>query len=215
MKMKLSIAIIAILAALSTMASADEYYWGLAAGQSYNNLCPSQNKFEYSCPTTGVAAVISGGYNFNPFLVHIGGKVNDAGVISGGYNFFPYFGIEANYEVLGNQAAYQLSTGPDGAANASIKSSAIAVAAIGNLEVIKNISLIGKLGINGIMISQQSQTALNTASNTNLNYGFGLKYDFTKTVAGRALWENLGWAGNDSITPSRMSLISAGLVFKY
>jgi opacity protein-like surface antigen len=191
--MKLSIVAIALLSALSATASAEGYYWGAAIGQSYSNLCPSTDKTLYSCANTG-----------------------DAFGVSGGYNFTPNISIEVDYQILGTIAAYQsANSGSDGAASSNTKVNALEAAAIGNMEITKNLSLIGKLGIADIMLNQPSAAGTNTATNVNIIYGLGIQYDFSKSVAGRALWENLGSVGDASTGESRMSMISGGLVFKY
>jgi len=188
--MKLSIVTIALLSTLSATASAEGFFWGAAVGQSYSNLCPP-NGGPYSCTTTG-----------------------DAFVVSAGYSFTPNFSIEADYQILGTIAAYD-SSNTGGAATSSTKANAVVVAATENLEITKNLSFLGKLGIAGISIDQPTLSSTNTASNTNFVYGLGLQYDFTKGVAGRALWENLGSVGDASTSQSRMSLLSMGLIFKY
>lgn len=191
--MKLSILSIALLSALSATAYAEGYYFVATVGQTYSNLCPSTNKLQYGCSNSG-----------------------DAGEFAGGYTINQNFGVEISYKILGTIAAYDNSTsGTDGAATSYTKAGALAATAIGNYEIYKNLSLIGKLGIADIMINQPSQAGTHTATNTNIFYGLGLQYDFTKSVAGRAVWENLGSVGNADTGESRMSMFSAGLVFKY
>jgi len=192
--MKSSFVTIALLSALSATASAEGFYWGGAVGQSYSNLCPSTDLTKYSCARTG-----------------------DSFSVAGGYNFTPYFGVEANYDVLGSYAAYDGgSSGSDGAATSYTKINAIVVAATATSpEIIKNTFIIGRLGVAGLSLTQPTATATNTASNTNIEYGLGLQYNFAKSVAGRALWENFGSVGNASTSTSPMSLITLGLIFIY
>jgi hypothetical protein len=191
--MKLSIVTIALLSAFSTTASAEGYYFVAAVGQTYSNLCPSANKSQYGCSNTGDAGEFAGGYTINPSL-----------------------GVEISYKILGTIAAYDgNSNGSDGAATSYTKAGAFAATAVGNYEIYKNLSLIGKLGLADIMITQPSQAGTHTATNTNVFYGLGIQYDFTKSVAGRAIWENLGSVGNADTGESRMSMLSAGLVFKF
>jgi hypothetical protein len=191
--MKLSIVIIGLLSALTATASAEGYYFVAAVGQTYSNLCPSTNKLQYGCSNTG-----------------------DAGEFAAGYTINPKLGVEVSYKILGTYAAYDnSSSGTDGAATSNTKAGAFAATAVGNYEIYKNLSLIGKLGIADIMINQPSQNGTHTATNTNIFYGLGIQYDFTKSVAGRAIWENLGSVGNADTGESRMSMLSAGLVFKY
>ncbi len=191
--MKVSILTIVLLSSLSSVASAEGYYFVATVGQSYSNLCPSTNKLQYGCSNSG-----------------------DAGEFSGGYSINPNLGVEISYKILGTYAAYdQNSSGTDGAATAYTKAGAFAATAVGNYELYKNLSLIGKLGIADIMITQPSQAGNHTATNTNIFYGLGVQYDFTKSVAGRAVWENLGTVGNGDTGESRMSMLSGGLVFKY
>jgi opacity protein-like surface antigen len=191
--MKLSIATISLLSALSATASAEGYYFAATVGQTYSNLCPSTNKLQYGCANSG-----------------------DAGEITGGYTINPNLGAEISYKILGTYAAYDgNSSGTDGAATSYTKAGGFAVTAVGNYEIYKNISLIGKFGIADIMITQPSLAGTHTATNTNIFYGLGLQYDFTKSVAGRAVWENLGSVGNADTGETRMSMLTGGLVFKF
>lgn len=191
--MKLSIVSIALLSALSATASAEGYYFLATVGQTYSNLCPSTNKLQYGCSNTG-----------------------DAGEFAAGYTINPNLGVEISYKILGTYAAYdQNSNGSDGAATSYTKAGAFAATAVWNYEIYKNLSLLGKLGLADIMITQPSQAGTHTATNTNIFYGLGIQYAFTKSVAGRAVWENLGTVGNGDTGESRMSMLSAGLVFKY
>jgi len=191
--MKFSIATIALFLALSSSASAEGFYLGGIVGQSYSNLCPSTDITKYSCARTG-----------------------DSFGIAGGYNFTQNFGVEVDYDILGSYAAYQqASSASDGAAASFTKVNALIVAATGNYEVIKNISLIGKLGVAGFSISQPTSSTTNTASNTNIVYGLGLQFDFSKSVAARAIWENFGSIGDATTSTSPMSLISFALIYKY
>ena len=191
--MKLSILLITLLSALSTTALAEGYYFVASVGQTYSNLCPSTDKLAYGCSNTG-----------------------DAGEFAAGYTVNPNLGIEISYKILGTIAAYdQVSNGSDGAATSYTKVGAFATTAVGHYEIYKNLSLIGKLGLADLMITQPSHVATNTATNTNIFYGLGIQYDFTKSVAGRAVWENLGTVGNGDTGESRMSMLTAGLVFKY
>jgi|GEM_PF-5781578 opacity protein-like surface antigen len=191
--MKLSIVTITLLAALSSTASAEGFYFLATVGQTYSNLCPSTDKLVYGCSNTG-----------------------DAGEFAGGYTINPNLGVELSYKILGTYAAYDNnSNGSDGAATSYTKAGAFAATAVENYEIYKNLFLIGKLGIADIMINQPSHAGTHTATNTNIFYGLGLQYDFTKSVAGRAVWENLGTVGNGDTGESRMSMLTAGLVFKY
>jgi opacity protein-like surface antigen len=192
--MKFSIVTITLIFALSATASAESnYYFAVTVGQTYSNLCPSTNKLQYGCVNSG-----------------------DAGEFAGGYTINPNLGVELSYKILGTYAAYDgNSSGTDGAATSYTKAGGFAATAVGNYELYKNLSLIGKLGLADIMITQPSQAGTHTATNTNIFYGLGMQYAFTKSVAGRVVWENLGTVGNGDTGESRMSMISGGLVFKY
>jgi hypothetical protein len=191
--MKLSILTIALLSTLSATASAEGFFIGASVGQSYSNLCPSTNKLQYGCSNTG-----------------------DAFGVTGGYNLTPTTAVEIGYQILGTIAAYDgLSSGSDGAATSYTKATEFVAAVTKTYEVVNHVSLLGKLGVADISLNQPTPAGTNTASNTNVIYGLGMQFDFSKSFAGRALWENLGSVGNASTSESRMSMISAGLFYKF
>jgi len=130
--------------------------------------------------------------------------------IAGGYQFAPMWGAEVSYAVYGKESAGTL-----GSFSLDWQFSGFQISGIGTFPLGNNFSLIGKLGIAQTKI-ELSGSASDSATSTNVAYGIGAQYDFTKSVAVRAQYEDLGTVGNANTTgTSKDTLLSAGVVLKF
>jgi len=131
--------------------------------------------------------------------------------IAGGYQFDPMWGAEVSYAAYGKESAGTL-----GPLSADWQLSGFQVSGIGTFPLGNDFALIGKLGIARTEIKLTGGGTSLSATSTKLAYGIGAQYDFTKNVAVRAQYEDLGTVGDDNTTgTSKVTLFSAGVVFKF
>lgn len=154
---------------------------------------------------------IGGSYGISNIDVDTGGPGfsvdgDDSGFkIFGGYQFTKHWGLEAGYLDAGKASI----TGPGGSADVSV--TALTFAGTGTLPLGENFSLLGKVGLwmwdtgcNGaICVSSASD------SDTDLYFGLGVRYSFSKSWAIQAEWEQFETSA-DSVT-----LTSVGLRYKF
>ena len=185
------------LAAIPTMAQAEEWYGGASVGQSKAKDIICDLDITCSSDDTDTGWKIYGGYQFNP---------NGA--------------IEFGYVDLGKVKA----SGTDsflGVASIDWETSGITAALVGSLPVGQNFGLMGKLGLFHWDLDVNASSSVlgsgsDSSSGTDLTYGLGLKYDFSKTVGVRAEWERFKDVGDDNTTgQSDIDLLSVGVVFKF
>lgn len=149
-------------------------------------------------------------------------KTDTAFRLAGGYQFTPRWGAEISYADLGKVRASGLVLGVPVTAEA--KSNSVQLAATGTFPISGGFSIIGKLGIARTEVKESATAALGglvasataKATSTKAAYGIGAQYDFTKNVSVRAQYEDLGKVGDANTTgTSKVTLVSAGLVFKF
>lgn len=189
--MKKKLLTVALFLALSSTAFAEGMYAAIDVGQSaIKDACVGATAFGMTCTETGTAIRIGGGYQFNQ-----------------------NFGIEANYGFLGSAKA------SGGGGSGEIKPSSLQIAATGTLPLGDAFSIIGKLGIaNNSAKFTSTGSADQTSSSSKLAYGIGAQYDFSKSLGVRAQYESLGDVLDNTGTADtnyKVSLISAGLIFKF
>ena len=125
-----------------------------------------------------------------------------------GSQITPMWGIEVSYGDLGNA-----STGKLGSVSVDWQIHALQVSGTGTFPLSDAFSLIGKLGIARPDLKLTGGGNSINETNTNLAFGIGAQYDFTKSFAIRAQYENLGTVGNANTTgTSKLILLSAGIV---
>lgn len=151
--------------------------------------------------------------------------------IGGGYNFTEVkgltIGVEGAYADFGtakSSVAIPFST-----TSVSVKTTGLMANGIVSyaLPTIKGLSIIGKLGVlrasssgNATTTTTLFGTTTTTTSfsgtSTGTFFGFGVKYDITRDLEVRATYEDYGSASSNSNgTSSNLSLISAGVAFKF
>jgi opacity protein-like surface antigen len=124
-----------------------------------------------------------------------------------GGQFTPMWGMEVSYG-----GSHKASAG----SSVDWQIYALQVSGTGTYPLSEKFSLIGKLGIARPDLKLTGGGNSISETNTNLAFGIGAQYDFTKSVAIRVQYENLGTAGNaDTTGTSKVVLLSAGIVLGF
>jgi OmpA-OmpF porin, OOP family len=132
--------------------------------------------------------------------------------ILGGYQFNKNLAVELGYTDVGEASA---SAGPF---TASIEVAIWELVAVGSWPFTPNFSAYGKLGMyrgdtelttNAPGISNESE------SNTDLTYGIGVRWDFTKNLGLRAEYQVYSDVGGGNIGEGDVDVISIGVIWKF
>lgn len=136
--------------------------------------------------------------------------------IFGGYQFNKNFAAELGYVDLGKATA----SAPGVTAN--VKAKGFEFLGVGTLPLSDGFSAYGKLGFfrwdadASIAIPAFGALGTFSESGTDVTFGIGVKYDFTKNVAARLEWQRYKDLGNDAtIGKSDVDVMSIGVVFKF
>ena len=132
--------------------------------------------------------------------------------IFGGYMFNRHFGLEAAYVDLG-EATYSGNFVGLPVTGGRVELSGVNISALGALPIGERFSLFGKIGLfmwdaeasdttGGVPFSAQQD-------GTDLSFGIGLGYQFTRNLGVRAEWEMFTTEDAES------SLISVGLLWRF
>jgi OOP family OmpA-OmpF porin len=200
----------AALAPCGTAFAQDEtkgFYAGISLGQSkFKGACDSEAGVAVSnCKDTDTAWKIFGGYQFTPNLaVELG--YNDFGRISG----------DATLTFGGSTF-----TG-----NAKVEATAFELTGVGTLPLGQQFSLYGKLGVyyaetKASANVQQTTPPFASASssqsdnNSNLTFGLGARYDFTKNIAVRAEWQRFSKVGSDNTGKGDIDVLAIGGLYRF
>lgn len=185
-------------ASQTALAQDKGFYVGLGVGQSdAKDACSELGGvgFSGSCDDTSTGKKIILGYQFNPNFALEGGYV-DLGK------------FKANGTVLGVPAS------------AFAKAKSWQLVAVGTLPLANNFSLFGKAGIHS-WDADAGVTALGVTDKvsdkgTDLTFGFGAGYEFSKNLGVRVEWERFRNVGeNDTTGKSDVDLISVGLRYRF
>jgi OOP family OmpA-OmpF porin len=185
------------LAAIPSMAQAENWYAGASAGQSKAKDIVCDLDITCSSDDTDTGWKIYGGYQFHP-----------NGAIEFGYVDLGKFEGSGTDSFLGNVSV-------------DYKASGFTAALVGSLPIGQNFGLMGKLGMFHWDVDVNASSSVfgsgsDSSSGTDLTYGLGLKYDFSKTVGVRAEWERFQDVGDENTTgQSDVDLLSVGVVFKF
>ncbi len=138
--------------------------------------------------------------------------------IFGGYQFNRYIGAEIGYVDLGKVTANGTILGVPVSAN--IKAKGFEALAVGTLPINEQFAAYGKAGffrwdvdasavVGGVAVAASEK-------GTDLTYGIGLKYNFTKNLAVRVEYQRYKDLGDENTTgKSNVDVIGVGLVFKF
>jgi OOP family OmpA-OmpF porin len=128
--------------------------------------------------------------------------------VFGGYQFNRYVAVEVGYTNLGE------ATAAAGGVTVTDEATAFEVVAVGMYPIIDRLSVYGKLGLfRGELDRSSNNPAVVTGSNsqTDITFGFGLRYDITSNIAVRGEWQTYREVGD--ITD--VNVISIGALFRF
>jgi hypothetical protein len=127
--------------------------------------------------------------------------------VAGGYLFTPMFGIEGSY------GDYGIANNVTAAGNWQLRG--FQVSGIGIVPLGHDFSLTGKLGVARTEISDSTSYRTPYSSN-NIAIGIGALYDFSKTIAVRTQYEDLGTVGDtNTARTSKVTLLTIGAIFRF
>ena len=110
-------------------------------------------------------------------------------------------GLTSIYHDLGKATAPGLDT----------KANAVELVGIGALPLVDRFSVYGKLGI----YRGELKAAGAKENNSDVTYGAGLQYDFTKTVGVRGEWQRYNKMGGGAIAKTDVDVLSVGVVYRF
>ena len=129
----------------------------------------------------------------------------------GGYQFNQNFGLELAWVDLG-KASYSGTFGGIPVSGGTVKTSGLNISAVGTLPLGSGFALFGKAGLFAWEAEANDVTGglpfSGTEDGTDLSYGVGASYEFTKNFAIRAEWERFKAVGD-------IDLQSIGVVYKF
>jgi len=130
----------------------------------------------------------------------------------GGYMLNRSFGIEAAYVNLG-AVSYSGDFFGDPVTDGKVEVTGFNIAGIGSLPISEQLSVFGKLGLFIWEVEASDITGgapfSDTADGTDISFGVGVGYNFTRNLGVRAEWEMF------QIDESDASLISIGVVWRF
>jgi len=121
--------------------------------------------------------------------------------ILGGYQFNRYFAAELGYHDLGEVSA----------AGGATKGTAWELVGIGSYPIANQFSVYGKLGA----YRGELKAANAKETNTDLTYGVGLQYDFTKAIGVRGEWQRYSKMGGGALVETDVDVLSVGVVYRF
>jgi OOP family OmpA-OmpF porin len=138
--------------------------------------------------------------------------------IFGGYQFNPNLGVELGYVDLGDFTANGTVLGAPVSASAEAKG--FELVGVGSIPFTQQLSGYAKAG--AFRWDVDTRTAAGATATgggdkgTDFTYGLGLKYDFTRNIAGRLEFQRYNNVGETSTTgQSDVNLWTAGVMFKF
>jgi len=121
--------------------------------------------------------------------------------ILGGYQINRNFAAELGYHDLGKATA----------GSSTLKANAWELVAIGAFPVANQFSVYGKLG----GYRGEAKAAGTKETNTDLTYGLGVQYDFSRNLGVRGEWQRYKDLGGDSIVKFDADVLSVGLLWRF
>ncbi|MBE0625253.1 MAG: outer membrane beta-barrel protein, partial [Burkholderiales bacterium] len=209
-KASVTLGLAALAAIVSPYAMADDAGWyaGVNAGQSKANIDDARI----------TDALIGAGST----ATSIADDDSDTGYkLYGGYKFNRHFAVEGGYFNLGS-FGFEASTVPAGTLSGRIKVQGLNLDLVGIVPFTDKFSAFGRVGANYAEAkdSFSGTGAVNvirpnpSKRETNVKYGLGLQYDFSKTLAMRLEAER--YRINDAVgNKGDIDLISVGLIYRF
>ena len=137
---------------------------------------------------------------------------SDTGLkIFGGYQFNQHFGLELSWVDLG-KAGYSGRFGALNVTGGTVETSGLNFSAVGTWPLGSNFALFGKIGFFAWESDASDVTGglpfSGTQDGSDVSYGIGASFNFTKNLSMRAEWERFKAVGD-------IDLLSIGVVFKF
>ena len=131
--------------------------------------------------------------------------------IFGGYQFNRNLGVEFGYTNLGKASA------GDAVSTTTFKTKGFEVLAVGTFPINQQFEVYGKAGLfRWNLDAKDTVFGSLSESGTDLTFGLGVKYNFTKTVGARLEWQRYNDIGNENTTgTSDSDFIGVGVVVKF
>jgi OOP family OmpA-OmpF porin len=205
---KLSMLVLALMAAPYALAAEPGWYIGANIGQS-------QSTIDHDRISSGLlgSGLIAGPIDEND---------RDGGYkLFGGYQLNPYFSVEVGYFDLG-RFGFSTTTVPTGTLNGDIKLKGINLDLVGALPISERFSAFGRIGVarsqaNDTFTGTGNVNVLNpnpSARSNNLKVGLGLEYAFTPAFSLRTEIER--YRVDDAVgNKGDVDLISLGVVYRF
>lgn len=141
--------------------------------------------------------------------------------IFGGYQFNKHFALEFGYADLG-EATASVSL-PPFTANGALKATVWELVAVGSMPIADRFSIFGKIGLyRGDTDFDVTVPGLGSASesdsNTDLTFGIGARYDFTRNLGVRLEWQRYQDVGGEfgGVTlESDVDVLSVAVIWKF
>ena len=183
---------------LTTASQAQEagVYIGGAFGQAeHNDACEGAN---ISCDEKDTAWKIFGGYQFNRYVA-----------------------VELGYADLGQSKA----SGTVGSVtvNATFNVTAWELVGVGSFPVMDRLSVLGKAGFYRGEVESRGTGTIGAItvpvnldeSNTDITFGIGVRYDFSRNAGVRAEWQRYKKVGGEETGESDVSLLSVAGIWRF
>jgi OmpA-OmpF porin, OOP family len=121
--------------------------------------------------------------------------------ILGGYQFNKFLALEVGYYDFG-----EASSGP-----VTVEAEAFELVAVGSFHLTDRFSIYGKVG--GYQGTLEGLG--NEEDTTDLTYGIGARWDFTKRFGVRGEWQRYEGLGGGNLVETDVDVLSIGLIFSF
>jgi OOP family OmpA-OmpF porin len=144
--------------------------------------------------------------------------------IFGGYQYNRHLAVEVAYSDFGRFSTQTVTTGPAGTVGSDTRANAWSMDAIGLLPLSDRIALFGKVGLHrwevdgraAAIVGGAASTVGARATGTDWKYGFGARFDVSKSTALRVEWERFRNVG-DAATTGRgdIDVLTLGVHYRF
>jgi OOP family OmpA-OmpF porin len=132
--------------------------------------------------------------------------------VFGGYQINRHFAVELGYSQLG-----ELSGNEPGFGSFTSEAKAWDLVAVGILPVADKFSLLGKVGMYKADVDFSAPAAGESMSDSNsdLTYGIGVQYDFSKNLGLRAEWQQYKKVGGSDVGESDVDVMGISVLWRF
>lgn len=185
---KLILGMALVLASAAAAAQDKGFYAGGAIGQTKaKDFCDGLGGTGISCDDTDQAWKVFGGYQFTRNFAAEFGYI-DAGSVTASF----------------------------GTLREEIEATAFELVGVGILPVVDKFSVYGKLGLYRAEIEDRTNFGFSAdETNTDITFGFGVRYDFGGRFAVRAQWQRYQDVGGGDIGESDVDVMSVGFLVRF